>query len=68
MLGQHCRATHHALKDEAEVLSVFKAAQHAHAVALAIGVRSRQLAQNDHLRLPSLVHHIIGTNHLHIRH
>lgn len=65
MLRQHCRAAHHALEDEAEVLPVLKAAQHAHAVALAVGVRSRQLAQNDHLCLPSLVHHIIGANHLH---
>ncbi len=59
-----CRGAHHALKDEAEVLAVLEAAQHAHAVALAVGVRARQLAQDDHLRLPGLVHHVVGADHL----
>ena len=55
---------HHVLKDEAEVLAVLEAAQHAHAVALAGGVRARQLAQDDHLRLARLVHDVVGADHL----
>ena len=49
------------------MLAVLKAAQHAHAVALADRVRSRQLAQDDHLRLPGLVHDIVGADHLCMR-
>ncbi len=46
------------------MLAVLEAAQHAHAVAFAVGVRSRELAQDDHLRLPGLVHQIVGADHL----